>query len=296
MSLALLCGILLKENLQIQKILYPEKIARLEILIEADNSHANQVMFDNNDCKFWSGNFNNNFIDRFDRCTKKYNEAVFILGGSHGMDLYNAIAENTSSPFIVSVSRGFCRAHKFLGDQKNLPKCQYEDFKLFADNYSKNISYVLYTQTPDRLFEVHSLHNASYEDLSLERLGEVTNYLVDIKQKYELNVIMIGMLPPLRLSPINWDYKRPFEQQFNDIISQNSIDLTLFVDKSFSSELEKHQIPYISKLEAFSLNFPNDLIIDGAVTYSDSRHISYQGEKVFGQRLVNYMVTKGYHL
>jgi len=290
-----LCSLLFKENLQIQKLIFPKQIVRFEQLLEADNAHTNQIMFDNDDCKFWSKDFNNNFIDRFDHCAKKYDKAVFILGGSHGMDLYNAVASNTSNPFIVSVSKGFCRAHKFIGDRKNLPKCQYEEFKLFADKYSDNISYVLYTQTPDRLFKINSLHKASSKDLSLKRVKEVTNYLADIKEKNSLNVIMIGMLPPLKKQPISWDYEQPFDEQFNDIVSLNAMNLTTFVDQMFASELMQYEIPYISKIEAFSLDLPKDLIIEKSITYSDSRHISSKGEDVFGQRLINYMTNKGYN-
>ncbi|PRO68455.1 acyltransferase family protein [Alteromonas gracilis] len=291
-----LCGFLLRENLQIQKIVAPEQMARYEILKNADNSHTNQVMFDNKDCKFWSSEFNSNFINRFEKCANKYNGAVFILGGSHGMDLYNAIAKNALNPFVVSVSRGFCRAHEFIGDQSKLPKCQYEDFKTFAKKFSKSISYVLYTQTPDRLFKVNTLHSATHEDLSLERVREVVNYLADIKEKHSLNVIMIGMLPSLKISPISWRYEQPFEQQFDEIISQNSIELTIVVDEIFSTELEKYKIPYISKFESFALTLPNDLILEGGVTYSDNRHISHTGEMIFGQRFIENMVDKGFVL
>ena len=291
-----LCALLFRENLHIQKLIAPEKMARLEVLIDANDSHSNQVMFDNNDCKFWSSVFNDDFIDRFDSCAKKYKGAVFILGGSHGMDLYNAIAKNASNPFVVSVSRGFCRAHRFIEQQSKLPKCQYEDFKLFADKYSNSISYVLYTQTPDRLFEANALHNASPTDLSLERVHEVTSYLADIKEEYSLNVIMIGMLPPLKKSPINWDYGQPFEQQYDEIVSKNAIELTMLVDEEFSKELKKHQIPYVSKFDSFSLELPNDLIIEGSITYSDNRHISHEGEKIFGQRLIQNMVDQGFVL
>lgn len=291
-----LYGLLLKENIHIQKLLYPEKIARFEMLLEANDSHLNQVMFDDSQCRFWSKDFSEEFVNRFDSCSRKYKSAVFILGGSHGMDLYNAIAKNSSNPFIVSVSRGYCRAHKFMGDKRNLPKCQYEDFEVFADKYAKNISYLLYTQTPDRLFKINKLDNASFTDFSTDRLGEVTNYLAGVKEKYSLDVVMIGMLPPLKIAPIAWDYSRPFQPQLDNVVSQNSIDLTFLVDDLFASELQKNQIPYISKFEAFSLSLPKDLIINGGITYSDSRHISQKGEKIFGQRLVEYMVDKGYSL
>ena len=52
----------------------------------------------------------------------------------------------------VAVSRGFCRAHKFIGSYDKLPKCQYDDFKAFAHKYSNDLDYVIYTHTPDRHF------------------------------------------------------------------------------------------------------------------------------------------------
>jgi peptidoglycan/LPS O-acetylase OafA/YrhL len=288
-----LCALLFKQNLYIQKIIFPEKMARFEKILEAEESHTNQVMFDDG-CKFWSEEFNSRFINRFEKCVESHNKAIFILGGSHGMDLYNAVAMSAPNPFIVSVSRGFCRAHKFIGDIKNLPTCQYEDFKSFAAKYSNNISYVLYTQTPDRLFRVNALHKATIKDLSMTRLKEVVGYLAEIKEKNTLNVIMIGMLPPLIKTPINWDYRQRFDDQFSSIVSENSINLTKFVDDVFTSKLKEFEIPYISKFDAFSLEIPRDLIIEGSITYSDKRHISYKGEKVFGKRLIDNLTNQGY--
>lgn len=153
---------------------------------------------------------------------------------------------------------------------------------------------MLYTQTPDRLFKANSLHKATTKDLSMPRLEEVVDYLADIKEKYSLNVIMIGMLPPLIKKPVNWDYKQRFEDQFSRIVSENSINLTKFVDDVFTSKLKVFEIPYISKFDAFSLEIPKDLIIEGSITYSDSRHISYKGEKIFGQRLIHNLTNQGY--
>jgi hypothetical protein len=219
------------------------------------------------------------------------------MGGSHGIDLYNAIAMNASNPFIVSVSRGYCRAHKFIGDQKNLPKCQYKDFKVFADKYAENISYVIYTQTPDRLlYEGKVFDKATIEDVSITSVDEVVSYLTDLKEKQLLNVMMIGMLPPITKHPFQWNYTLPFDQQFDRVISQNSMNLTRSIDDLLAQKLEKNGISYFSKIDAFSLNLPSDLIVDGVITYSDKRHISDYGEKIFGERLVTNLVDKGYTL
>lgn len=294
-----LCGLLFKQNLHMQKYIFSEqsprfeKITRYEQMLEADKSHSNQVMYDK-DCKFWSKEFNSSFISRFDKCVLAHDKAIFILGGSHGMDLYNAVAMSAVNPFIVSVSRGFCRAHKFNGDRKDLPKCQYDDFKAFAEKYASHISYVIYTQTPDRLFNVRNFHTATPKDLSTDRLEEVVDYLSYIKETHQLDVIMMGMLPPLLKKPINWNHEQSFESQYDNILSEDSINLTKFLDEQFMSKLEEHGIPYISKIDAFSLDIATDLIIEGNITYSDDRHISYSGEKIFGGRLINYLTDKGY--
>jgi peptidoglycan/LPS O-acetylase OafA/YrhL len=288
-----LVGLLLKENMQIQKVIFPEKMARYKKMQTAEQSFSNQMMFDDG-CKFWSNEFNENFITRFNKCAEKHGQSIFILGGSHGMDLYNAIAMNASNPFIVSVSKGYCRAHKFIDPPENMPKCQYEDFKLFAAKHSKNISHVLYTQAPYRLFKVEE-KEATAEDLSIASIKEVVDYLVGIKEKYSLNVVMIGMLPSLKMAPIHWNYEQSFDKQHENIISENSTSLSLFVDSVFSSKLKEYEIPYISKLVAFELNMPKDLIIDGDITYSDKTHISYAGEKVFGKRLINHLINEGYN-
>ena len=105
---------------------------------------------------------------------------------------------------------------------------------------------------------------------------------------------MIGMLPPLNISPINWDYQKIIEEQFDIIISKNSIVLTRYVDEIFTENLKKYEIPYFSKFDAFQLNLPKDLIDEGVITYSDNRHLSSKGEEVFGARLVNYLSNQGY--
>jgi peptidoglycan/LPS O-acetylase OafA/YrhL len=288
-----ICGLVFKENYHLQKVIYPENMTRFK---QAQDALESNSIYEDS-CKFLSNQLDEKFTNRFEKCMNSHYKAVFIIGGSHGVDLYNAIAMNASNPFIVSVSRGYCRAHKFIGNQKILPKCQYEDFKVFAEKYAENISYLIYTQTPDRLlYEGKAFEKATIEDISITSVDEVVSYLTDLKEKQFLNVMVIGMLPPIIKHPFQWNYTLPFDQQFGRIISQNSINLTRSIDNLFTEKLEKNGISYFSKIDTFSLNLPSDLIIDGIITYSDKRHISDYGEKIFGERLVNNLKKKGYTL
>ena len=293
-ALLLILASLFRYNLDIQKTYAPLNMERFEKMLEAENSHLNQVMFDDGKCKFWSEKLNPEFRKRFKQCSTEHGQALFVIGGSHGMDFYNALALNTSLKFVVSVSKGACRAHKQVGYAPKELNCFYDEFLDFANKYKSNISLILYTQTPDRLFRNINLDKALESDLSIPQVTEVTDYLKELKGIGDFRVTMFGTLPPIKQKPLNWDYKQPFTVTINEIYSEKALKLSRFTDRQFQQQLEGSQVQFISKIEAFSLDLPYDLVIDGKITYSDNRHLSLHGERIFGERLINYLKRKGY--
>ncbi|MEH6473075.1 MAG: acyltransferase [Halopseudomonas sp.] len=286
-SLVLMCfvGVLYISNVSIRKYFYPEDMSRYEMMLVSADSHEHQIDYED-ECKFRYSSLNEQFKERFNDCSIKHGKAIFILGGSHGIDLYNAIAMNSNNEFIVSLSRGFCRAHDFIGELAYKPKCQYEDFKEFASMNFDNIMKVIYTQTPDRLF-TKDINVASEAHLSVSHVDQVVDYLSRLKEIYDLDVLMVGMLPPMKKSPIELDYKIDLKPQLENNFSNNAIIMTRYTDAVFKEKLKKHGIDYISKFDGFELDFSRDMISNGEITYSDHRHISTEGERLFGSRLVN---------
>ncbi len=290
--LTLTIGLLFYTNSKWQKLFFPEDMKRYSVLINAHNAHKNQKMY-SDECKIWSSNLNKEFKEKFSRCSQKYGKAIFIIGGSHGMDLYNTVASSTLNKFVASISRGFCRAHDFIGQIKNPPKCQYEELLTFLEKNTNSISSILYTQTPDRLFAT-DMHSASENDLSIPHVDQVVNYLDKLSQRVSSEVIMIGMLPPMEKPPIKLLHTVELKPQIENNISQHTIALTQYVDEQFSEKLAQKDIIYISKFEGFNLNLPKDFIHNDKLTYSDQRHLSDIGEKIFGSRLVKHLYTKGF--
>ncbi|AXR06645.1 acyltransferase family protein [Salinimonas sediminis] len=286
-------GLLFVSNVALRSTFEPAPMARYQMLETAHDSHTSQPMAEA-PCKLWSPEFDDDFETRFSECAAKYDKAVFILGGSHGMDLYNAVAYNSEYPFVVSVSRGFCRAHGYNGNPKDLPHCQYDDFLAFAKDHARKISLVIYTQTPDRLFAGNNMYEAKREDINTEYVDDVVNYLANIKQTFAIPVLMVGMLPPVTKDPVEWDYKTPFDTQLTQYISTNAIELSQYLDSEFAKRLRSKEIGYISKMDGFGLQLPRDLVIDSTITYSDRRHLSTKGEEVFGRRLLELAFTQGY--
>ncbi|QJR79316.1 acyltransferase [Alteromonas pelagimontana] len=293
LSVVLLAGLLYQQNVSVRKLFQPHDMYRYELLQVAGESHSHQDMYEQA-CKFWSPEFSPAFIARFKECAKRFDQGIMILGGSHGMDLYNAVARNSENPFVVSVSRGSCRAHKYNGNPKDIPHCQYEDFKTFAQEYAENLSTVVYTQTPDRLFAHNDMFSSNSTEVLGEYIDQIVSYLDTLQKSYDLNVIMIGMLPPIKVPPFYWDYNVPLEQQAKSNVSANAVALVKTVDTLLRSKLAAKDITYVTKMDAFALNLPDDLIIDGNITYSDNRHLSTKGEEIFGKRLMTHLYKKGF--
>src|SRR5690606_34766146 len=97
-------------------------------------------MIDNGECKFWSPKIDAVFLKRYESCAQKL-KAIFVLGDSHAMDAYNAIALSSQHPFIVSVSKGGCRIALPAAD------CPYKDFDAFLQKFGKSVDTLIYTQS-----------------------------------------------------------------------------------------------------------------------------------------------------
>ena len=178
-DLGLCVGIVFILNVKIQQHIFPEEMKKYNMLLTAHNSHEHQTMHEE-ECKFWSPELDEEFKAKFHDYSEKYGKALVILGGSHGMELYNAIAMNTKYKFVVSLSRGFCRAHDFIGTMHTFQQCHNEDFKIFSSSNFDRILSVIYTQTPDRLF-TENMNNATESSLSTKHVDQVVSYLSTLK-------------------------------------------------------------------------------------------------------------------
>jgi len=284
--LMLTTGGIFLQNTKILEHIDPVGFTRYQIINTASSKESNSVINDN--CKIWSDSFNDSFIKQFDTCSLKHGKAIFVIGGSHGIDLYNAVALSSDLPFIVSVSKGFCRAHKPVSGERRKVQCQYDDFLEFLKVHSNKISVLLYTQTPDRLF-MKNIFSANTSDLSTIAIDDVITYFSKVRNLYHLNVTFVGMLPPILYGPKLLDHAQELAPQLNNAISANAMKLTLYVDEVFQEKATDSGFSYISKIDSFDLRFPDDLVINNQLSYSDNRHISRAGEIEFGRRFIKHL-------
>ena len=283
-------GCLLIFNLTLQRMIVPEHMKRFDALVLAHSDHTNQKMVNEN-CRIWSNAFNEDFVSRFESCAEQHGPAVFVIGGSHGMDMHNAVAMNLNYPFVASVSRGRCRAHDEIDQAFRKRECQYEDFVSFITTHKTDIGLIIYTQTPDRLMS-SPMHEATIEDVSTRAIDQVVAYMNKIEHNFEGPTVMLGMLPPLSRSPIDFDHAKPLEEEATKYVSESAIALTAHIDGLFEERFADSKVFYIKKTEAFSLKLPEDVVNKGTLLYSDFRHLSVAGEKEFGKRFTSYMALR----
>ena len=179
------------ENLDIPKIIL-ESIGKID-----------QNNFDNDDCIFWSREFNYSFNDRFNKCREKYKKGIFIIGDSHAINLFQIFAQSNLYEFVASVSQGSCRPHGCFTKQNH--------YRVFMDDFvkslDKNIT-VIYHQSGSYFMLDKENNNDSqktfdenYYKVDFENLDIVRKFLNIISEKIDSNLIWIGPFTEYRFNP-----------------------------------------------------------------------------------------------
>ncbi len=282
-------GVFFVYSKPIFEFVYPDRFYNYSIIEKSTFGEAGDIA--NKGCYVWSDTFTKKFESRFNACFKKYGKAVLITGDSHGIDLYNSVAAVTKRPFVASITRGACRAHTTLTVRPPY-KCHYDQLKEFSKENSDKISAVVYTQTPDRFFS-KPFEQVNFDDVSRVALNEVVDYLGDLKKESGVRVVLFGMLPPLKRNPQEFDLKIDIATQAKQAVSAHNIRLAQEVDSELEKLAMNKGITFISKVDSFDLDLERDLFLDEKLMYSDARHISRYGEKLFGGRLLDYLKEIG---
>jgi hypothetical protein len=226
-------------------------------------------LVDDGACRFNTESLDHTARERFVSCARIHGRGLVILGDSHAGDLFNAVIRTSERPFVVGISRGFCRVHE---PRKG---CHFEAAAGFLAGHRELIDAVLFTQ------------KGSYLLTGYRRLP-VLSMPIEVAARYvralhsALPVIWMGphAEPAVDLRNLN--------VLFRDIVMADSAmerKALAQVDSQMASVSERNGIPYVSTLRTVDYQFARDFIWNGEYTYSDMDHWSPTGERVFGERL-----------
>ena len=230
-------------------------------------------------------------IDKFLHCTENGERAVIVTGGSHAGDLFNALSTTSDANTIIGFTRGYCRPHRRIGN--NRPhECPFDALRDLVAAYPDRIALVFYTQAGFTVFEDYR-NVRGVEGLRIDLVEEVGDYLESLAA--HVPVLALGPRPVLGIDPRRLDVTVPFEQQISRAQHPGISEAMSAADRAFSDAFAVREIPYLPHAKAIGTNLPEEAIIDNMLTYRDLDHWSFHGQRVFGARLLSALESMGYY-
>jgi peptidoglycan/LPS O-acetylase OafA/YrhL len=250
---------------------FPQRLDDREATIYAQlTSAAVEKRFDDGACRFSDEGITDDFVARFDACAGQHGPAVFVVGDSHGTDLFNALARNASVPFVVGVTRGFCRL------AGSTPDCHYDDVHAFVEGRPGQVSALLYTQKGSYLLTDHQ--RLPVKD---DQVAAVHAWLTSFQNPQDVVWVGPQMEPHVDVRNLN-----PLTQTVVPGDAERELSVLAELDDHLWAVNTAAGVAYVSKIDLADYAFETDFLTDDGYTYSDTDHWSALGEQVFGARLL----------
>jgi peptidoglycan/LPS O-acetylase OafA/YrhL len=253
--------------------------ADYELILEAIASEQRTSLYDDGACKFSQPDIDKEFEERFKRCAQKYGAATLVIGDSHAMDFFNAVAQSASSNFVVGVLKESCNP-----GPKRDARCPYRSITSFTKANTASVKQILLTLSGD-----HFSGDAAGTTLRIDNVASVLTFIKGLPTS--VPVVWLGpqVEPGIELRDINPLFPKPHIPNAIDLGKMAKVD-----DLLSAATAKESGIRYISKIRLVHFDAATELVIDGRYTYSDSHHWSAYGERLFGPRIVSGLKNQGF--
>ncbi|SFJ24185.1 acyltransferase family protein [Albimonas pacifica] len=241
-------------------------------------------------CVFWTDRLSDELSRRIQDCAAQHGPGVMVTGGSHGIDLFYMLARNTEAPFLVGISRGFCRAHRSVEGAEN-PDCFFPRLPALVEARKDDIALFIYTQAAHSMFEDgRRLRDASgfHPELAEETAAYLRNIQADVPVLWLGPQRMLG--DDVRGLAPDRDFATQLAQAYDPAIPQAETT----AETEMKAAAEAAGIPFLSKWGMMEASLPDQAMLDGHLAYRDQDHLSPWGAEVFGARLVRNLAAAGY--
>jgi len=220
----------------------------------------------------------------FSECKEKYEQAVVILGDSHGGNLYNAAHLSKEIPFLINLTQGGCRPKEC---QANIN--QYQKTILDIAPFLSNTDSVIFHQSGGHFVfdqygdtgQTAAFKNLNYT-LDTNGILQTSDYLHSLATKINAELIWLGPFPEYQYDPKEIIRSAMFDRGLEkyEKINPNSNLILAKVEKEISS-LDHRSYRYIS----FNTFYPvkNRAYINATngklcFQFKDEDHFSFCGE------------------
>jgi len=241
------------------------------LVLEAIASENRTNLFDDGACKFSRDTVDENFATRFKDCVAKHGAATLIIGDSHAMDLFNAMAQAAPSPIIVGVVKESCNP----GPRRDA-RCPYRAITAFAKDNASSLKHIILTLSGD-----HFTRDSNGATLREENYAPVISFLNGLPPQIPAFWLGPQLEPGVDLRNINPLFPKPVQPIPAALEKMVNVD-----DLLSQATARESSIRYVSKIGLVQFDVDADFVIDGRYSYSDTHHWSVFGERLFGPRIV----------
>ena len=261
------------QNRVFEALLTPEQAQNATLM--ARYQKRDMDLYDDGACRFPAETFDADLETRFAKCVERHGPALVVLGDSHGINIYNAMAQKTDAPFILGAVRSACRP------QDNKSECQYADFARFVERHAETIAEVIYHQSGSHLMldplgqpdSPLAFEDGARVTLYHEKLARLDSYLA------ELNVqVPVTWLGPFAEFRERSDFASLHRQRFNP----NALALFDWLEPKLERKAQGYR--YVA-LHPHLDTLYGEVILGDCLTVLDQDHWSSCGEPLLGEKL-----------
>ena len=265
---------------------HPDQARTLDLILTANQGSGPPAA--STDCHFNLSILDQAALQRIAACAARLGPAVVVLGDSHAIDLYQALARHSRAPFLLGLTSGGCRPADAA------PTCPYDGFAALAADRPELFSHILFVQSGAHLLlgpdgragsrQLFTRIAASQPVGPLEpnqpAIARLTSYLDSLAQHVPTTMLSPRIEP--HVSPnrvLRGGCAATFTLRPGQAQAFQNLDATL---KAATAD---HTFTYLP-LAAQPFDMADDFMTCDTLYWSDGDHWSPSGEARFGTRLL----------
>ena len=234
------------------------------------------------------------FIDvseRINECRELHGRAVFLLGDSHAVNIFNVLNYSGQYPFVVGSVQGGCRPHRCFRGRPNqydyfleslLPQISENDVIIFHQSGSHLIQDARGKNDSQRAFDSGEFR------IDEANVKQVVEFLDKIASKTSAPVIWLGAFMEYRFSPKTIVERSLKGESYDKYLSIHANSAFIFseLDKELG-KIASTAYQYVSFRELFEVENSAEIAgLNGerCFQFRDKDHFSTCGERTLGER------------
>jgi peptidoglycan/LPS O-acetylase OafA/YrhL len=288
LGLALLAGagLATQGNARAWRAAHPDQAATLDLITAAGEGDGPPAAL--GPCRFNVTKLDDAARQRIAACAASAGPAVVVLGDSHAIDVWNALAAISPAPFLLGLADGGCRP----ADAD--PHCAYPAFAALVRARPQDFAALLYVQAGAYLLDGPDGHPASRQ--VFRRLGAAQPMPALSPDAATIARTLAYLAPLARAVPVTMLAPRIEPHVPASLVLQHGCNFAYALrpgqeqafrrlDKALQDALAGTAIAYLP-LAAQPLDMAQDFMTCSTLYWSDGDHWSRSGEARFGARLL----------